>query len=306
MPTFDLISFLSSVLPREFRSRNFNTSSFQTSLARFNHKRLAPALPNAKWQSELREEKKFRILEGNYIEELRRHIFPLLPSLSTDGSEFVTWFESLNHIGPGQHHPFFTWLANESNLEEMKWFLAQEAAGEAGFDDLLAYTQVRLPPKAKVEMARNYWDEMGRGKASATHSNLLDQVVQNLQLSPSINETVYESLALSNVMIALAVNRRYLYQSIGALGVIELTAPSRVAKIASGMERLGIGKETRAYYDIHAKLDLAHSRAWIEEVITPLVIDFPTCAPFIAEGALIRLTCGKNSFDRYQRELHEQ
>ena len=45
----------------------------------------------------------------------------------------------------------------------MRWFLTQEAAGEAGFDDLVAMTQVKLPARAKLELARNYWDEMGRG-----------------------------------------------------------------------------------------------------------------------------------------------
>ena len=34
-----------------------------------------------------------------------------------------------------------------------------------------------------------------------------------------------EALALGNTMIALARNRRYAFHSIGALGVIEMTAP---------------------------------------------------------------------------------
>jgi hypothetical protein len=51
----------------------------------------------------------------------------------------------------------------------MLWFLTQEVAGEAGFDDLLALTQVKMPITAKLEMARNYWDEMGRGRETAMH-----------------------------------------------------------------------------------------------------------------------------------------
>jgi hypothetical protein len=57
--------------------------------------------------------------------------------------------------------------------EEMKWFLTQEVAGEAGFEDLTALTQVKLPPRAKLELARNYWDEMGRGNAKGMHGPLL-------------------------------------------------------------------------------------------------------------------------------------
>lgn len=36
-------------------------------------------------------------------------------------------------------------------------------------------------------------------------------------------------------MLGLAMTRRCTYQAIGALGVIELTAPGRVAKVATGI-----------------------------------------------------------------------
>ena len=49
----------------------------------------------------------------------------------------------------------------------------QEAAGEAGFDDLVAMTQVKLPTRAKLELARNYWDEMGRGNPKGMHGPML-------------------------------------------------------------------------------------------------------------------------------------
>jgi hypothetical protein len=41
------------------------------------------------------------------------------------------------------------------------------ALGEAGYEDLLAMTQVKMSVKAKLEMARNFWDEMGRGSGKA-------------------------------------------------------------------------------------------------------------------------------------------
>ena len=66
----------------------------------------------------------------------------------------------------------------------MRWFLTQEAAGEAGFDDLVAYTQVKLPARAKLELARNYWDEMGRGNAKGMHGPMLERLVEALALEP--------------------------------------------------------------------------------------------------------------------------
>jgi hypothetical protein len=42
----------------------------------------------------------------------------------------------------GQGDALFPWLATSATVEQMRWFLLQEVAGEAGFEDLLAMTQV--------------------------------------------------------------------------------------------------------------------------------------------------------------------
>ena len=99
------------------------------------------------------------------------------------------------------------------------------------------------------------------------------------------------------------MTRRYTYHAIGALGVIELTAPQRVRKVSQGMRRLGLNGRMRAYFDLHASLDIAHARSWIREIIQPLVSADPACTQFIAEGALMRLVCGERCFNRYSQEL---
>jgi hypothetical protein len=274
-----------------------------SSLAKFNLHRLAISTPSSRWEDHLQEEVKFKIIEGRMIESLRASVAPLLRGWQGDTDHFVNWFESLAEWGPGQHHPLFPWLAEEANMEQMRWFLTQEAAGEAGFEDLVAYTQVKLPQQAKLECARNYWDEMGRGKPKAMHGPLLETMVKGLELKPSIDSTVWESLALGNVMLGLATSRRYTYHSLGALGVIELTAPLRAAHVARAMKRLEMPRKSRAYFDLHAVLDVLHSRAWIKEIIRPLVSDNPECARFIAEGALMRLKCGQQCFDRYTQHF---
>lgn len=276
---------------------------FHASLAKFNANRIAVGTPSASWEEALHEELRYRIIEGRFLEQFRASILPLTRGCQGDADHFVRWFESLSDWGPGQHHALFPWLAEEASMDDMRWFLTQEAAGEAGFEDLVAYTQVKLPQQAKLECARNYWDEMGRGKPKAMHGPLLENMVKELGLKPSVDTTVWESLALCNVMFGLATNRRYAYHSLGALGVIELTAPLRAAHVARGMARLDMPRKARAYFDLHAVLDVLHSRAWIKEIIHPLVTENPECAIYIAEGALMRLKCGEQCFDRYSREL---
>jgi hypothetical protein len=176
-------------------------------------------------------------------------------------------------------------------------------AGEAGFDDLVALTQVKLPARPKLELARNYWDEMGQGTASGMHGPMLENLGRALKLDVCEENTVWESLALANLMVALAANRHYAYHSVGALGAIELTAPGRSEKVNAALKRLGLGGEARRYYALHATLDVKHSRAWNSEALRPLVAADPSLAMPIAEGALMRLRAGERCFERYRSEL---
>jgi hypothetical protein len=100
-------------------------------------------------------------LEIGFVEYLRGEVRLRAMSVPTDPDGFVTWFEDLKSSGPGQGDPLFPWLAEEASRDELRWFFGQEAAGEAGFDDLVAYTQVKLPSPAKLELARNYWMRWG-------------------------------------------------------------------------------------------------------------------------------------------------
>jgi hypothetical protein len=275
----------------------------QQQLARWNRERLKPGLPDSRWREALGEEQRMRELEGGFLEALRAEARERAARVPQDARGFVTWFERLTQVGPGQNDPLFPWLAEEANLAEMRWYLEQEAAGEAGFDDLTAYTQVKLPSRIKLELARNYWDEMGRGNAKGMHGPMLQRLVDALRLSPSIDTTVWESLALANAMTAMATRRDYAWHALGALGVIELTAPGRSAAVAAGLKRLGVSAKDRLYFDLHATLDVKHSAAWNAEAIAPAVEEDPRRARAIAEGALMRLTCGARCFERYRREL---
>ena len=275
----------------------------QQQLARWNRERLKPGLPDSRWREALGEEQRMRELEGGFLEALRAEVRERAARVPQDACGFVVWFERLSQVGPGQNDPLFPWLAEEANLAEMRWYLEQEAAGEAGFDDLTAYTQVKLPGRIKLELARNYWDEMGRGNAKGMHGPMLQRLVDALRLSPSIDTTVWESLALANAMTAMATRRDYAWHALGALGVIELTAPGRSAAVAAGLKRLGVSAKDRLYFDLHATLDVKHSAAWNAEAIAPAVEEDPRRARAIAEGALMRLTCGARCFERYRHEL---
>ncbi|HSR99018.1 MAG TPA: iron-containing redox enzyme family protein [Kofleriaceae bacterium] len=275
-------------------------------LTELNRARLTPAAPSTDWRVSLEREHRWRSLELDFLERELATVRERARQAPQTPDGFLRWFEDLRDDGPGQGDPIFPWLAATADLGELTWFLKQEVSGEAGFDDLVALTQLRMPERAKLELARNYWDELGRGHARGMHGPMLHRLAVALKLDEYSAPIVWEALALANTMAGLASNRRYAYHALGALGVIELTAPGRAALVNDGLRRCGLSPHARQYFALHATLDIKHAEAWNREILRPLIEAQPEVAPWIAEGALARLEAGRRCFERYRRELGMQ
>jgi len=278
--------------------------ALHTELATANQGRLTPRTSTDNWRADLDNDYARSMLEGRVLEHELSRIVDRAEEAPTDPDGFIAWFEELKETGPGQNDPLFPWLAEEATADELRWFLYQEVAGEAGFEDLVAMSQLRLDERPKLELARNYWDEMGRGNAGGMHGPMLSRLADALHLDELGDQPiVWESQALANIMLGFASNRRFAYHSLGALGVIELTAPWRAKHVDAGLVRLGLAPNARHYFALHATLDVKHSIAWNAEVLHPVVAADPQTARAMAQGALLRLDAGRRCFERYRAEL---
>ncbi len=282
--------------------RPVEDSLLQRELSLLNGQRLEPTLASETSMELLELETHRRLMEDRFLAVCRAGVTARASEAPCDPQGFIAWFEQLREDGPGQHDPLFPWLEQHATIEELRWFLRQEIAGEAGFDDLVALTQLRMPSQAKLELARNYWDETGRGHPGGMHGPMLSRLVDALEIDRT-TEPVAEAIALGNLLAGLAFNRHYAFHAVGALGVVELTAPDRTRAVNRGLIRVGVAAKDRQYYALHTTLDIQHSRMWNREVIAPLVAGDPTRATAIAEGALMRLRAGERCFVRYRREL---
>lgn len=244
-------------------------------------------------------------LETVWLQVERQKIADTLQQLPDDPADFIPWFEALEEHGYGQHHRLFDFLAEHANRKEIRYFLQQEYSTEAGFDDLVALTQVKAAPSVKMELAHNYWDEMGRGNPRGVHSFLLQRLGDKFDLTNEAEQPaiLWAPLALSNLMIAFASNRCLFYQSMGALGVIELTAPSRCVKVMQAFHRIGVCSEDYHYYTLHSTLDRKHWAGWRDNALHPLIEEAPDSRFAIAEGALLRLLMGQHCFELYAEHL---
>jgi hypothetical protein len=278
--------------------------ALQRALTSLNRSRLLPAMPTDSWEYDVRVAAELSLREGHFLEQERAKIAAMAASAPRAALAFAGWFDALKESGPGQFDPLFDFLAQEASYGQMRWFVRQEVAGEAGFEDLVALTQLRMPEQAKLELARNYWDEMGRGKSVGMHGPMLGKLADVLSVSHEAgDDIVWEAMALGNVLTGLAYNRRYAFHAVGALGAVELTAPTRAARVVAALDRLAVHKDASHYFRLHASLDISHARTWRDEVLIPLVSARPELAWAIAEGALMRLNAGARTFDRYRQEF---
>jgi len=221
-----------------------------------------------------------------------------LDSLPRDPSRFAAWYREAAFAHPLYEHDLYSFVANEATRDQLEWFFRMECAGEAAFDDLVALAQVGTRGDVKIEMASNYWDEMGRGKSHAVHTHLFHRLINGLSLeAPPASELPWQVLAGVNVMLWSCIPRRNAYRAQGTLGAVELLAPQRCTRVVHGARRVGIGKKTVVYYGAHAVIDIGHAEGWLAHVLEPQVKSAPSSRVGIAEGLIVRADASLDYFD---------
>src|SRR6266550_2043409 len=93
-----------------------------------------------------------------------------LDALPSAPEDFSAWYRDTAFGHLLYEHDLYAFVASEAERHQLEWFFRMECAGEAAFDDLLALAQVGTRGDVKMEMATNFWDEMGRGKSHAVHT----------------------------------------------------------------------------------------------------------------------------------------
>jgi hypothetical protein len=191
----------------------------------------------------------------------------------------------------------YDWLADEASTDELVAYLALEGGPDANFDDLVAICQVGLRGEPKMELARNYWDEMGRGEPTRVHTELHHKLAAAIDM-PAVPRAEQPISALRRTALGnvLATNRWLQPELVGALGLLEMQAGPRCRKVVAAMRRLGLGEEAIDFYAEHAEADPRHGKAWVTHVVAPLATD-PVWAERMVTGARWRSVANGAFFD---------
>ena len=250
-------------------------------------------------------------LEGPWERDMLRRaraMHDLSPeALPATAEGFSAWYRDTAFGHPLYEHDLYSFVACEATRSQLEWFFRMECAGEAAFDDLVALAQVGTRGEVKMEMASNYWDEMGRGRSHAVHTHLFHRLITGLALEPPVaTELPWQVLAGVNVMLWSCIPRRNAFRAQGSLGAVELLAPQRCTRLVHGALRVGINKKIVVYYGAHAVIDIGHAEGWLSHVIEPQVRELPESRVGIAEGLIVRANASLDYFDHclaYARTL---
>jgi hypothetical protein len=229
----------------------------------------------------------------------------LLDQMPADPAAYVSWLKNLARSHRVYKHPYYTeFIKNDADRDDLRRYMIQESVIDGRFDDLLAMTQVGTSGAAKMEIATNYWDEMGNGRPDEVHTHLFNQIFDVLEvtqddLARSLTGT---SLLSGNLAVLLSRYRHRYAESVGYLGMTEWLVPDRFVQVVHAWERLGLPSVGIVYHRLHITVDAKHATGWFHNVVRPAA----TSAAMrlgIARGTVWRL----NSSGRYLDErLAEQ
>ena len=200
----------------------------------------------------------------------------------------------------------YKWLAREASWDELVDFLALEGGPDGGFDDLVAACQIGLTGSAKLELGKNYWDEMGNGDPDAVHTVLHERMAAAIGMPHIAREDQpIEALERAALGGLLATNRWLQPEMLGALGLLELQAGPRCRLVLTAFDRLGAPEDAYPFYVEHAQVDPIHGKDWMDKAVVPTVVERPDWGPRIVKGAWWRSAVNLAFFEALRQELVE-
>ncbi len=214
-----------------------------------------------------------------------------------DPKDFAKWIKTyvLEHVS--SNHPIYQRLADDCTFEEMSYFFSQEVTIDPRFDDLIALMQIGVrDPAIKLEIAGNFWDEMGNGTQEDVHSVMFAHLYEELDIFKHgetfldvMNRASWPALACGNSLLYSVLHRKNFNLALGALGTVEIISPLRFSHLVKGFSRLGLSARAIKYHRTHISIEARHGNGWLNNAVIPTVSADPGARHEVFAGAMLRL-----------------
>jgi len=228
-----------------------------------------------------------------------------LRDLPQTAQDFEVWYRKRFRQQVATAESLFEHLAQRATLEELSVYILYEEQVDGRFDDVIALAQLGLKGAAKVALATNYWDEMGNGDETQMHTRLFCEsaaffrkAINSSPLARFVQPTA-EALANGNLLLLLSIRREHCTRLLGALTLLEHTAPKRFSRAVFAMHRLGIPEPIIYYHEMHTRIDAKHGDDLLNQVVLPMLQARPDLTAEVSIGVQMRLQVAS----RYYRML---
>lgn len=244
-----------------------------------------------------------RNLIERYFLEYEESLIPASTwaSLPREPRAYVEWLLDIVREHPAYRHPLYEdYLQDRATLDNLREFMIQETTIDTRFDDFLALVQLGTSGGVKLEIATNYWDEMGNGDESKMHTSMFNRAMECLGVSPDARGTLTtEALVCGNISMLLSLQRKHFYKALGYFVVTEYLAPRRFEQVIVAWQRNGLKHEDAEYHKAHVSIDGDHASHWFNNVILPVLAKSPEAAHDITRGAIFRLNTSQRYLDNF-------
>jgi hypothetical protein len=154
-------------------------------------------------------------------------------------------------------------MEERGTVSHFREFMIHRSAYQLKEADPHTFGLARLPSgRRKSAYAEVQFDEYGNGEPGATHAELFAAAMRRAGLDDRYGSAIDQlpgvTLATSNLLNLFAGRRELLGELVGHLALFEMTSVVPMGRYARAADRLQLGPEVRAFYDVHVVADAHH------------------------------------------------
>lgn len=226
--------------------------------------------------------------------------------LPNENQNFREWFNEFVESHPASRHPLLKFLEEDANINQIAYYIFQENPSDANFEDLIISLQIGIDNlESKMELSRNYWDEMGNGNIKMVHTELYNNFLTEIRrLVPEFDakfEPLWEAIATGNHLLYSCKYRSTRYLGIGCLGVIEKLFSEMSINLLKSYDRVGF--KEKIYHKVHSIIDTDHSDGWVHHVFDEMEGHGQGAKEEMALGAILRLNIINAMYDHIYNQF---
>ncbi|MFG2004617.1 iron-containing redox enzyme family protein [Spirillospora sp. NPDC048911] len=185
------------------------------------------------------------------------------------------------------------YLRDTGERRQLREYVAHRSIYHLKEADPQAWVIPRLDGRAKAALVAVEFDEYGGGRAERMHSRLFADLMEELDLDPAygayLDAAPAAMLATVNMMSMFGLHRAWRGALVGHFAVVEITSPPAAQRMASALERLGVGERGRQFFTEHVVADAVHEQVLRRDVIGGLLESEPELAADVVLG--VQATC---------------